>query len=131
MDARRIRQVITNLLSNAIKYTARGTVALIVKRREDGVYFEVRDSGMGIPQEEMGKLFEAFERTQQSKESDIEGTGLGLPISQFMVRAHGGELHVESQVGQGSRFWFVLPLRRAEDAEDVRTEDIRAMLGEN
>lgn len=131
MDARRIRQVITNLLSNAIKFTERGTVALIVKRCEDGVYFEVRDSGIGIPQEEMSKLFEAFERTQQAKTSDIEGTGLGLPISQFMVRAHGGELHVESQVGQGSRFWFVLPLQRAEDAEGVRTEDIRAMLGES
>ncbi|MCS6836691.1 MAG: ATP-binding protein [Anaerolineae bacterium] len=130
MDARRIRQVITNLLSNAIKFTARGTVALIVKRRQDGIYFEVRDSGMGIPEEEMHKLFQAFERTRQAKEADIEGTGLGLPISQFMVRAHGGELHVESQVGQGSRFWFVLPLQRTEDAEDVHTEDIRAMLGE-
>jgi len=130
MDVRRIRQVVTNLLSNAIKFTAKGTVALIVKRREDGVYFEVNDSGMGIPAEELDKLFEAFERTNLARDNDIEGTGLGLPISQFLVRAHGGELMVESQVGLGSRFWFVLPLQRALAAE-VRTEDIRAMLGES
>ncbi len=70
----------------------------------------VRDSGMGIPTEEMSKLFEAFERTDRAKYMGIEGTGLGLPISRFLVEAHGGKMTVESKVGVGSTFTFTLPL---------------------
>ena len=130
MDARRVRQVLTNLLSNAVKFTQEGRVDLIVQLRPDipangsvvallqnggkdaggCIEFEVRDTGMGIPPEEIGKLFEAFERSDRAKYMGIEGTGLGLPISRFLVEAHGGKLTVESTVGVGSIFRFTLPL---------------------
>lgn len=109
MDSRRIRQVITNLLSNAIKFTHDGEVKLIVKAVDEGVFVAVQDSGIGIPDAELGKLFEAFERTNQAKEDNIEGTGLGLPISQFLVQQHGATLDVESEQGVGTMFMFTLP----------------------
>jgi signal transduction histidine kinase len=65
---------------------------------------------MGIPPEEMDKLFQPFERTDRAKYLSIEGTGLGLPISRFLIEAHGGHLRVESQKGIGSTFTFTLPL---------------------
>lgn len=118
IDARRIRQVLTNLLTNAVKFTAKGSITFTVRRVAAGVEFRVRDTGPGIPADEMDKLFAAFERTRQAKESNIEGTGLGLPISQFLVRAHGGDLRVESVVGEGTTFWFVLPLEQQADRTD-------------
>src|SRR5262245_29462969 len=72
---------------------------------------------MGSPPEEMGKLFEAFERTDRAKYLGIEGTGLGLPISRFLVEAHGGKLTVDSTPGAGSTFRFTLPLQAADETE--------------
>lgn len=108
IDARRIRQVITNLLTNAIKFTHDGTVTLTVKPVDEGIYFAVRDTGIGIPDNEKQLLFEAFERTTQAKEQAIEGTGLGLPISQFLVQQHGSQIEVESIEGEGTTFMFTL-----------------------
>lgn len=110
MDARRIRQVLTNLLSNAVKFTPQGTVTLMVLCDDEYIEFSVRDTGMGIPAEEMDKLFQPFQRTDRAKYLSIEGTGLGLPISRFLIEAHGGHLSVESQVGVGSTFSVTLPL---------------------
>lgn len=118
MDSRRIRQVLTNLLTNAVKFTREGSVTLTVRKAETGIEFRVQDTGIGIPESEMGKLFAAFERTQEAKESNIEGTGLGLPISQYLVREHGGELHVESVSGEGSTFWFILPFEQTAEISD-------------
>jgi signal transduction histidine kinase len=115
MDARRVRQILTNLLSNAIKFTLEGSIWLIVHRvSEDYIEFAVTDTGIGIPPDEMNKLFEAFERTQRAKQLGIEGTGLGLPISRYLVEAHGGEMRVETAVGKGSTFSFTLPLHQRE-----------------
>ncbi|MGJ3238123.1 MAG: ATP-binding protein [Anaerolineae bacterium] len=129
MDSRRIRQVLNNLLSNAIKFTEDGTVTLKVFCVEDGVHFSVHDTGMGIPQEEMAKLFSAFERTNAAKQNAIEGTGLGLPISRYLVQQHGSDLTVISQVNEGTTFAFTLPL----DAQLTRgsltdTQPITAIL---
>jgi len=109
MDSRRIRQVITNLMSNAVKFTHEGKVTLDVKSVDTGIYFAVSDTGIGIPEDEKDILFEAFERTTQAKEQSIEGTGLGLPISQFLVQQHGGVIEVESVEGEGTTFMFTLP----------------------
>lgn len=114
MDARRIRQVLTNLLSNAIKFTPIGNVKLTILCDSDYVEFIVTDTGIGIPDEERHKLFKMFERTERVRQMGIEGTGLGLPISRYLVEAHGGEMLVESQVGIGSTFRFKLPLNRDE-----------------
>ncbi len=112
MDARRIRQVIINLLSNAIKFTEEGRVTLRVAVRDDAyVEFIVSDTGIGVPPDEMDKLFIAFERTSNAKGLNIEGTGLGLPISLYLVHQHGGEIDVKSEVGKGTVFSFTIPLR--------------------
>jgi signal transduction histidine kinase len=127
MDVRRIRQVLTNLLTNAVKFTEKGTVSLVARRVEDGVRFEVSDTGMGIPPEEAEKLFQAFERTESAKQNMIEGTGLGLPISRYLVEQHGGELTFVSEVGQGTTFSFVLPLATPQpgvtDSQVIRRSD--------
>ncbi len=121
MDARRIRQVLTNLLSNAVKYTDEGKVTLIVRLLDDVVEFTVRDTGMGIPQEDMDKLFQPFGRAERAKSMGIEGTGLGLPISRFLVEAHGGRMTVESEPGKGSTFIFTLPRQSGTDKTATAT----------
>ncbi len=115
MDARRVRQVLVNLLNNAVKFTQEGSVTLRVVNRRHYIRVDVIDTGMGVPDDELGKLFEAFERTNSAKENAIEGTGLGLPICKFLVEAHGGELRVESTLGEGACFTFTLPLRQRQE----------------
>lgn len=131
IDSRRIRQVLTNLLSNAVKFTPEGDVTLTVKKQEDHLFFAVKDTGIGIPPEEFAVLFEAFERTTQAKEQNIEGTGLGLPISQFLVQQHGGEIEVESSVGEGTTFSFSLPLARENFVKDDDSQSSTTMLKSN
>jgi signal transduction histidine kinase/HAMP domain-containing protein len=132
MDVRRIRQVLTNLLTNAIKFTEQGTVSLTVRRQNEGVEFAVSDTGMGIAPEEADKLFQAFERTDSAKASMIEGTGLGLPISRYLVEQHGGELTFTSVVGEGTTFRFTLPYTQltVTDSQIIKRSDpnIAAML---
>ncbi|MCU0498740.1 MAG: ATP-binding protein [Anaerolineae bacterium] len=110
MDARRVRQVLWNLLSNAIKFTLEGSVTFQVEVTALFLQFTVKDTGIGIPDEERGRLFAAFERTETAKQLAIEGTGLGLPISKYLVERHGGEMIVQSKVGEGSSFIFTIPL---------------------
>lgn len=130
MDTRRIRQVLNNLLSNAIKFTKEGAVSLKVFKSEVGVHFSVHDTGIGIPEDEMPKLFQAFERTKVAKESNIEGTGLGLPISRFMVQQHGTDLTVVSEAGIGTTFAFTLPFELPEmnDGKPTSTQQVTAIL---
>lgn len=123
-DARRIRQVLTNLLSNAVKFTDDGSVTLRVEQDEAFVHFSVIDTGMGIPDEERGKLFAAFERTNSAKQRGIEGTGLGLPISQHLVAMHSGELTFESVEGQGTTFEFKLPIIQDHNTEKITTQSM-------
>jgi signal transduction histidine kinase/HAMP domain-containing protein len=128
IDARRIRQVITNLLSNAVKFTHEGEVKLMVKALESGIYVSVSDTGIGIPDEELDLLFEAFERTTEAKQQNIEGTGLGLPISQFLVQQHGGTLDVKSVAGEGTTFMFTLPYTQPIQDADNNDSSIMSML---
>jgi two-component system, OmpR family, sensor histidine kinase ResE len=90
----------------------------------------VQDTGIGIAEEEMVHLFEAFERAPTAKHMGIEGTGLGLPISLYLVEAHGGQMMVESTVQQGSTFMFTLPLHPVIDKRMTITEAIAIKLGE-
>jgi signal transduction histidine kinase/HAMP domain-containing protein len=109
-DRRRIRQVLLNLLSNAIKFTGQGSITLSVKNKGEEFIFAVMDTGPGIPQEMQARIFEPFvQATDDIKHT--QGTGLGLPISRSLVQAHGGELWVESVMGEGTTFFFTLPFR--------------------
>lgn len=112
-DEMRIRQVATNLLSNAVKYTEQGQVTLYMKGNrisKDEIELEigVADTGKGIKDEDKGKLFTAFERLEEKANRGIEGTGLGLPLSQRILQKMGSELRVESTYGEGSVFSFVI-----------------------
>lgn len=109
-DEGKLRQVLINLLGNAVKFTSEGGVALMVRcLATDRIYFEVRDTGAGIPPEEASGLFKAFFQTTLGKKVS-EGTGLGLYLSQSIVALMGGEIRMESALDQGTRFYFDIPL---------------------
>jgi len=127
MDARRVRQVLVNLLSNAVKFTDEGQVLLRVTNRRYYIRFDVIDTGVGVAEDELDALFEAFERTRSAKENAIEGTGLGLPICKFLVEAHGGRIEVNSTVGEGTTFTFTLPTKPKPDSHE--SQQMSAMLG--
>jgi signal transduction histidine kinase len=106
-----IEQAITNLLSNAIKYSGESREIHIELRREaDRAVVRIRDFGLGITAEEQPRIFERFYRTRQSRECSIPGTGLGLALVEQIVKAHGGEVTVNSRPGEGSAFSILLPL---------------------
>ncbi len=110
-DPLRVRQVLTNLLSNAIKFTVReGTIALAAHREGDEVRFEVTDTGIGMTEEQVSRLFEAFRQGDATTTRRFGGTGLGLAISRSLARAMGGDLEVQSAEGRGSTFAFHCPL---------------------
>ena len=113
-DPVRLSQVIDNLLSNAVKYTPHGgsvQVTLRTEPREDGwARLAVQDTGIGMDEAELGRLFTSFYRTEQVRRAAIPGTGLGLAITQALVRAHGGEIEVTSTPGEGSTFTVRLPV---------------------
>jgi signal transduction histidine kinase len=116
-DGARLSQVVTNFVSNAIKFTpAGGRVDIAVCRQNGHVLLEVSDTGIGIPEEELGHLFERFFRAQTALERHIPGTGLGLYISKAIVDAHGGRVAVRSVVGKGTTFALELPVRDSEAA---------------
>ena len=102
-DEGKLRQVLINLLSNAVKFTPRGLVELRIHQSEDFTCFEAMDTGMGIAPRELEQLFSAFHQTESGRGTQ-EGTGLGLHISQAMVRLMGGEIEVESEPGHGTLF---------------------------
>ncbi len=111
-DDVKIRQILTNLLANAIKYTKEGHVQLSVKaevvKREATLFFEVKDTGIGIKKEDMPRLFGEFERVEEDRNRSIEGTGLGMSITLHLLKIMGSELQVKSVYGKGSTFSFSL-----------------------
>lgn len=112
-DAMRFKQVLMNLVGNAIKFTPEGgRIELTAHQADKTVRVEVRDTGPGIPPEEQKRVFEAFHRLRQSGKA-IEGTGLGLAITQRLVELQDGQLGLDSQPGQGSIFYFCLPVAPA------------------
>ena len=115
-DLDKIHQVMANLIENAIKYsTPRTKITLGASDAENGVRFYVRDEGPGIPSEHQPRLFERFYRVDKSRSVDSGGTGLGLAIAKHIVLKHGGMIYVQSELGQGSKFSFVLPFASESD----------------
>ncbi|EMI43451.1 response regulator [Rhodopirellula sp. SWK7] len=116
-DSGRLRQVLTNLLSNAVKFTESGEITLSVSVVDEAtnqthVRFEVRDTGIGIPNDRRDRLFGAFSQIDSSVTRKYGGTGLGLSISQSLVELMGGTIGVASEPGVGSTFWIQIPLER-------------------
>jgi len=112
-DRQYLEQVLINLLDNAIKYGHEGgktTISAIEKDQKE-VVISIRDDGIGIPKEELPRIFERFYRVDKGRSQELGGTGLGLSIVKHIVQAHGGRIWAESQFGEGSTFYFTLPIR--------------------
>ena len=148
-DPGRLRQVLVNLVSNAIKYTEKGSVTVKIERlsRDDGisrVRCSVSDTGPGIPLENQATLFEQYARLEQGHQEQIEGSGLGLALCRQLIDLLDGSIGVESVPGEGSTFWFIVPLRDAESttelddvvqvtraADDVEHPSLRILVAED
>ena len=112
-DQKRLRQILINLLSNAIKYTERGHASFSMRYRSQVAEFEISDTGIGIPENELERVFQPFERGQAVNVRQIPGTGLGLTITKLLTEIMGGEVQVYSETGQGTRFTVRLLLSEA------------------
>lgn len=132
-DYGRIRQIVTNLLSNAVKFTGQGEVVLDLSWADGSepegsdagvnLRIEVRDTGGGIPDQEIGRIFEKFSQIDSSSSRKQDGTGLGLAICRDLVELMGGRIGVNSVLGNGSTFWVELPLARAVDVQEPVATD--------
>jgi signal transduction histidine kinase/DNA-binding response OmpR family regulator len=121
-DQRKVKQIVFNLLSNAVKFTPDGgRVELSAGRADAEVQIAVRDSGIGIAQEDQDRIFEEFRQASHGSATTHEGTGLGLALTKRFVELHGGRIWVESELGSGSTFTFTLPVQAGADA--VRSAD--------
>jgi PAS domain S-box-containing protein len=109
-DEDKVRQILLNLLSNAIKFTKAGTVTVSSQRQDDSFILRVTDSGIGIPEEALDRIFEEFQQVDTSTTREYGGTGLGLSISLHLAHLLGGDISVESTVGVGSTFTVTLPI---------------------
>lgn len=105
-DRNRLQQVVSNFMTNAVKFTDEGSITFGYNRCAEGLYFYVKDTGSGIPEDKVNHIFERFVRVEQNK----KGTGLGLAICEMIIRKLGGKIGVESEYGKGSTFWFTLPI---------------------
>jgi CheY-like chemotaxis protein/HPt (histidine-containing phosphotransfer) domain-containing protein len=136
-DVYRLRQVVTNLVANAVKFTDSGEVVVTVEREQEAdthvVQFSVTDTGTGISADDQHRIFEPFVQSDTLTARHQGGVGLGLSISRELVRRMGGELKLTSIPGQGSRFWFSLPLRAGWDTTlgEFAWEDVRQLQGKS
>jgi two-component system phosphate regulon sensor histidine kinase PhoR len=110
-DRKSIEQVFTNLLDNAIKYGREGgNIKISVRENTTAeIQVSIQDNGIGIPKEDLPRIFERFYRVDKGRSKELGGTGLGLSIVKHIVQAHGGKVWAESQIGKGSTFYFTLP----------------------
>lgn len=108
-DAIKVRQVLVNLTSNAAKFTDRGNIRLALEKQEESIQLAVSDTGVGIREADLEKLFTAFSQLEDAKTRRHEGTGLGLTITRQMVGLLGGRIHVDSTYGRGTTFTVSLP----------------------
>lgn len=109
-DPTRLSQALLNYIHNAVKFTEKGIVTIRVEREADRVLFEVHDTGIGISEEDQEKVFEAFETILEDKNDPRLGMGLGLKIVEHIIDLHDGETWFESKTGQGSSFFFTIPI---------------------
>jgi len=114
VDYERVREILYNLVHNAIKFTDEGSIEIIGEKQGDFVLIKIRDTGIGISKEKMKKLFQKFYQIDPPTSRKHGGTGIGLSITKQLIELHGGEINVESKLGEGSIFSFSLPIKQKE-----------------
>ena len=120
IDEDKLTQVLDNIISNAMKYSPEGgQITFSVKEEEDKIIVSIKDQGIGIPKENIGKVFDRFYRVDKARSRKLGGTGLGLAIAKEMVQAHGGSIWVKSEEGKGTEILFSLPYEPSEEDEWV------------
>ena len=124
-DSDRLRQLLQNLIGNAIKYTPDGKISISLSKENDWAIIEVIDTGLGIPAEDLPHIFDRFYRVDKARSRAQGGSGLGLSIAKWVTEAHGGEIKVTSQVGEGTTFTIRLPIYKAlinEPKKEIESE---------
>lgn len=122
VDPKHIHQIIINLMSNAVKYTpSGGQVSISIDRLTDKIKISIHDTGVGIPRKKLAKLFERFERGEDTYSKSQVGTGIGLNLTRHLVDLNGGRISVESVEGEGSTFWILMPI--AGDTAGIVSEE--------
>jgi signal transduction histidine kinase len=129
-DKNRLIQVLLNLFSNAIKFTERGDIECRAAVEDDRLVVSVRDTGIGISSEDRVLIFERFKQVGNILTDKPKGAGLGLPICKQIIESHGGEIGVESLMGEGSTFYFTLPISREALQMQVEIQSINRLFGE-
>jgi signal transduction histidine kinase len=123
VDLEMWEKIVLNFLSNAFKFTLQGTIAVSLKQSGDAVQFSISDTGIGIPEEDLPRIFERFYRVEGARGRSVEGTGIGLALVNELVRLHGGATRVASRPGEGSTFTVTIPLGTAHLPHDrIRAE---------
>jgi signal transduction histidine kinase len=120
-DGPKLKQVLLNLLGNAIKFTEAGSVRVSAERQGSDLRISVRDTGIGVPPEDIERIFESFQQGKSGMSGKYQGTGLGLAICRQLVEMHGGRIWVKSSPGQGSTFTFTIPQRAVPEAIELTT----------
>jgi signal transduction histidine kinase len=110
-DRDKIIQVLTNLVNNAIKFTEKGSICVQISREDNFIKVSVKDSGIGIKDEDMPRMFTRFEQLDTGMTRKTGGTGLGLSISKEIIEKHNGKIWAESEFGKGTAFHFILPIK--------------------
>ncbi len=132
VDQKRLRQVIINLLGNAVKFTKKGGVCFKIGSEDPSspytLRFQIEDTGIGMTSEDLTQLFQPFKQVGD-EQYRAQGTGLGLSITKKLVEMMGGQLHVNSQLGEGTTFWMVLPLKAATTDVDMKRETPPVIVG--
>jgi two-component system phosphate regulon sensor histidine kinase PhoR len=109
VDKDQIKRVFINLINNAVKYTPQGKIRVELHKLEREIQIDISDTGCGIPEAALEKIFEEFYRVDSAMNQEIKGTGLGLSLVKNIIEAHKGKIWVKSKVGAGSTFSFTLP----------------------
>lgn len=129
-DPDKVEKIAYNLLSNAFKFTPDGgLVEVKVKKTEKEIFFEVKDSGQGIPADELPHIFDRFYRSSDARKKEQEGTGIGLALTKELVKLHRGRIHADSQIGRGSTFTVALPVVPAKSTEGKSIPAIPSQTG--
>lgn len=124
-DENRLQQILHNLVGNAVKFTERGEITVFAREHNGMVEISVTDTGIGIPADKLESIFQSFEQVDASTSREYGGTGLGLAITKQLVELHGGKIWVESEIGKGSTFTFMLPKFEGPKSEVAKSEVAR------